>query len=93
MKVRKPRVLGRCWETNSVVERQPKTPKGMTQPPLPHPLQLLFCFVCRFSQSCDDWQSPRSPGHRVTFKATLIQLAMFVPGFWPARVAVSLVIG
>ena len=60
-----------------------KTPKGMTQPPLPHPLQLLFCFVCRFSQFCDGRQSPRSPGHRVTFKATLIQLAMLVPAALP----------
>ena len=56
-----------------------ETPKGMTQPPLPHPLQLLFCFVCRFSQSCDVRQSPRSPEHRVTFKATLSILAMLVP--------------
>jgi hypothetical protein len=44
-----------------------KTPKGMTQPPLPHPLQLLFYFVCRFSQSRSGRQSPRSPDHLVTF--------------------------
>jgi hypothetical protein len=65
--------------TTAAVDASTKTPKGMTQPPLPHPLQLLFYFVCRFSQSRSGRQSPRSPGHRVTSKATQIHLAMPVP--------------
>jgi len=40
--------------------------KGDDAAPVASSPSAYCCFVCRFSQSCDCWRSPRSPNYRVT---------------------------
>jgi len=63
----------------------------MTPPPWPHPLQFICCcFVCRFSQSCDDRRSPRSPNHRVTSLSYVVDFGNArAIAIWPAQGAVT----
>jgi len=68
--------------------------KGMTQPPLPHPLQLIVVALSVASLSFNDKQAeppfPLQPLYY--FKATPVHWQCVCQRFWPAQVGVTGVI-